>query len=65
MSKIFGNIPKRIEVLQIKHDISKMECEMQYHQGMTQLFEENLCHLQSILEKSLEKCIIQKQEEPV
>ena len=65
MSKIFKNIPKRIEVLQIKYDISKMECEMQYHQGMTQLFDENLCHLQSILEKSLEKCIIQKQEELV
>ena len=65
MSEIFENIPKRIEVLQIKHDISKMECEMQYHQGMTQLFDENLCHLQSILEKSLEKCIIQKQEESV
>jgi hypothetical protein len=65
MSKIFKNIPKRIEVLQIKYDISKMECEMQYHQGMTQLFEENLCHLQSILEKSLEQYTIQKQEEPV
>ena len=45
MSEIFENIPKRIEVLQIKHDISKMECEMQYHQGMTQLFDEKLCHL--------------------
>ena len=65
MSKIFGTIVERIEVLQIKHDISKMECEMQYHQGMTQLFEENLCHLQSILEKSLEQCTIQKQEGPI
>ena len=65
MSKIFGTILERIDVLQIKHDISKMECEMQYHQGMTQLFEENLCHLQSILEKSLEQCTIQKQEGPI
>ena len=65
MSKIFGTILERIEVLQIKHDISKMECEMQYHQGMTQLFEDNLCHLQSILEKSLEQCTIQKQEGPI
>ena len=65
MNKIFGTILERIEVLQIKHDISKMECEMQYHQGMTQLFDENLCHLQSILEKSLEQCTIQKQEESV
>ena len=65
MSKIFGTILERIDVLQIKHDISKMECEMQYHQGMTQLFEENLCHLQSILEKSLEQCTIQKQGGPI
>ena len=65
MSKIFGTILERIEVLQIKHDISKMECEMQYHQGMTQLFEENLSQLQSVLEKSLEQCTIQKQERPI
>ena len=65
MSEIFESIPERIEVLQIKHDISKMECEMQYHQGMTKVFEENLCQLQSILEKSLEQCTIQKQEESI
>jgi hypothetical protein len=65
MSEIFESIPERIEVLQIKHDISKMECEMQYHQGMTKVFEENLCQLQSILEKKIEKLHIQKQEESV
>jgi hypothetical protein len=65
MSEIFESIPERIEVLQIKHDISKMECEMQYHQGMTKVFEENLCQLQSILGKKLEKLPIKKQEESV
>ena len=65
MSEVFENIPKRIEVLQIKHDISKMECEMQYYQEMNNLFEEKICYLQSILENSLESCPLKKQEKSV
>ena len=65
MSKIFGTILERIEVLQIKHDISKMECEMQYHQGMTQLFEDNLCQLQTILGRKLKKFHTKEREESI
>ena len=51
LEKIRKSVQKRLELIDIEHDIQRMEAELSYHKQKTSIFEEVLREQQHILSR--------------